>query len=684
MSFMLTRMFAYFTLVMYLVVGGMAVRFMAPEMTTVSLSSQYLNLFSKTSLKTTEAEALVTPELKFAEIKFPVAAKPKVIVAQKKVVVPVLPVVKVTPAKLEVVAVAKNELNFNEPVVLSKIELNNELPQNLVSLYQEFSYKETLVAQVEDAISTKQAVATSPNTEVEVEPTFFEYESEEEVVAAPKPVEEKIVQDIVEEKVAASETPVVAEEVAVDDLITFDYSKANEDIKAETMPVVSTVTTQNMAPEIAKTPILQEIKKTSNPAKKISTASTPVMSKANGLVPTDMQTKTKAFVPVTTHPSRVTIQAVATDLMKSTSEAGFEIRFQDDLSEAVQDYNSGSVNLDQELAEEKMTRSVTLLKRGFAPTNSDIIVEAGSVEVSLPLIEEQKFNELLAPFESRGPIGAVLVELDDEAEGATLDVPFSQVIQLDGDLKETDSNDYRYQLFVGVKAGNALLSYKGMKGDVTSKIIHIHEREVTFESNFFEDVANEKIVLVEEDLLSKEKAPLIITSEQVKQFATTKTSEKLNDHTYQMNFNKTLLGSRRYLELNHQQESVFVGVRDNNKVNVPSENFMRFMLSRFENSKLGNRCLVQVNLTKTAAKVDVAAESTVASVMVYTQMLDRDGKFYDSVGDKTEKIIVVGEAQGSSDYGQDAKINLKISYQDGSTQYLGSYCSPNTYLVEQL
>jgi hypothetical protein len=70
--------------------------------------------------------------------------------------------------------------------------------------------------------------------------------------------------------------------------------------------------------------------------------------------------------------------------------------------------------------------------------------------------------------------------------------------------------------------------------------------------------------------------------------------------------------------------------------------------------------------------------------MTYAQVLDSDGKFYDSVSDKTRKIIVIGESQGSSDVFADAKINIKIQYQDGSSQFLNSYCSPNTYLVEQL
>ena len=151
-----------------------------------------------------------------------------------------------------------------------------------------------------------------------------------------------------------------------------------------------------------------------------------------------------------------------------------------------------------------------------------------------------------------------------------------------------------------------------------------------------------------------------------------------------MAFGSSNLAGRRYLELNHQSEPVFVGIRDNNNITVPSENFMNFILSKVEGRKLGNRCLIQVNLNKTANNVDVASESIGQSLMTSTQMLDSDGKFYDSLSAKTNKIIIVGEGQASSDISLDSKINIKIEYEDGSVQFLNSYCSPNTYLVEQL
>jgi hypothetical protein len=648
MSFMLTRMFAYFTLVMYLFVGSVCLRVLMPEMTTIAVSTSYLTLFSETKIKSSEIDALEAPEIKFAAINFPAETNSKV----KKITHR-----KLSPMKME--KVAKNELPFHEPVKLGSVYMNKDLPVNLASLYIEFKYE--MIAQsspILDEISTKLASSE--------EPQFFEYDDVKTDVKDEAPVTQEITYKSEEAKPEETDkiekisqldnqelnqpdsNEVISEQVELQELVAFDYSKAKEDIKAQGIPTIGTVTSQPAKTEIK----LSEIHKSENkkPNQKVTTQ--------NIEVPKSMEKNSllmKSTEMPKTYPSHVTIQLAGTNLKETKPEVGFEIKFQDDLNEAVQDYNMGKISLEQELSESKMTRSLVVLKRGFAPTNTDLILEEGVAELSLPIIDESTFNELMAPFESRGPIGAVLIELSENVEEASLDVPYSQVLRLDEKMQITEGTDYVYQLFVGVKAGNALLSYKDMDEKITSKIIHIHEREVTFESNIFEVVVNERIQLLEEDLMGKEKTPLIISSDEIKHFATDKTPLKINDHTYRTSFKKTVLGGRRYLELTHQAEPV-----------------------------LGNRCLVQINLKKKALSVEVAAESVAASLMTKTQVLDANGKFYDSIGAKSQKIIIVGEGQGAPGISNDGKINVKLNYQDGSVQYLGTYCSPNTYLVEQL
>jgi hypothetical protein len=682
MLFTLTRFLTYLTLFMYLMVGVIAVRVLFPETTTIEVSRSYLGYFSKTHFKSAESITFTTPEINFAEIKFPSDIKRNVhtravsIKTAKKVGTPVL----------KVEDVSKHQLLFHEAVVLRPVFMANNLPVHHVALFNEFNYQSVAAIQekktdsLTDEVSTKLAAST--------EPDFFEYPTTEtkapQVEASVKTVTNQSTKDeklstnsddslVVDESSQNVEN--ITEEVAVDELITFDYSKVGREIKAEKVPMISSVTTQHVpAPSLS----------VATPAKVQKGNSKTVTTQKSQNQKSETQDFLNTYKAPKTFQNRVSIQVTGTDLVKTENEAGFEIRPQDDLGESVSDYNSGEAVLDHEIAQAKMTRSITVLKRGFVPTNTDLILEDGGSEITLPLITEAKFNELLAPYESRGPIGAVLVELDDEVEIAALDVPYSKVITLDEKMNKTEDRDFSYQLFIGVKAGNSLLSYKSASGEVTSKIIHIHDHELTFETNFFENVSNERVSLVEEDLLSQEKHPLIISSEEVRQFASDKTAKKINNHTFETQFNKTLLGGRKYLELAHQAEPVFVGYKDASILVVPSENFMRYILSRFEGGKLGNRCLLQVNLSKKALKVDLASESVDDGLQTYIQVLDSDGKFYDSVGDKTQKVIVVGESQGSFEQGQDAKINFKVTYQDGSVQFIGSYCSPNTYLVEQL
>jgi hypothetical protein len=207
---------------------------------------------------------------------------------------------------------------------------------------------------------------------------------------------------------------------------------------------------------------------------------------------------------------------------------------------------------------------------------------------------------------------------------------------------------------------------------------------MTYESNFFEKNNLGRIGLWQEDLLSREKSPLITASENVKVFAKDTHGEKLNQNTYRIDFGKALLGGRNYLELTHERESVFVGTKSESELVIPSENFMRHILGSLPESKLGNRCVIQVNVKKKVSEVLVGAESVDLSLMTNVQFLDADGRFYDSASEKTRKVIVFGENQGSDLQELSGKVNVKISYLDGTVDYLGSYCSPNTYLVEQL
>ncbi len=696
---MFTRMFALITLISYLVLGTVVVRFAAPEHTQFSFSSNYLSAFTTTEISSEIPLKLNTPEISFAEIKIPVEKKIIAKVLPKPVIKKAVVVAAVVEKKLKDVVVAKNELPFQETIELHSVVINSELETNLISYFKEAPTDSSMmVASLEDSVSTTQAAT------VEEVPEFFEYPVEpvakKDVPATEvKPSEEQIVselnQDNSDEEVSVSDiaTPEVAsvvnEEVRLDDdLIAFDYSKANADLKVASPEVTTPVTTQLTGSAISP-------KTTSTVATTIPTIAAatthhsspvtpvtpfvpkgmPIPSGEDHLVAKELpQNEEKA------NDVEVTIQASGINLKAFEKLNNFRIRFQDDSSE-MGDTGSGDVVFKASLSSTtKTTRSMVILKPGFIPTSTDLILSNDFYDLSVPMIEEETFNNEIHNFEGSGPVGAVLVELDDETELAQLDVPFGKVILLDGDMKITEREDFRYQLFMGVKAGNALLTYKTQKNSQVQKIIHVHEREVTFDSNFFEDVKSNNVKIFEEDLMARENSPLITGAGEIRIFASQKTATKVSNNIYRLDFDRSHLGGRRYLELNHQGETLFAGFRGTSSITMPSLNLRKYI----ESYKTAGSCLVQVNLKKKVLNVDIGSESVESSLMTSVQMLDSDGKFYDSVSEKTRKVIIVGEGQGANVVSRDGKINVKVEYVDGTSDYLSTFCSPDTYLVEQL
>lgn len=656
MSGMLTRMFASLTIGVYLLLGIVGARLVFTNSKTVTISTEYFKLFSEYKVSSPVNEIIQAPVFNFADIKFPISQKKKM-ASQRKVRIQ-------AKETLIVKKVEYYDLPFNEPITIRPINFTNELNANFIALFHE--YHIPLIPRIakaekeiiHDEVSTTQSSPQKP----EPEPIFFAYAEEEE----------KKPQPLSEDKTVIKDNELKSLEVVdLNDIVRFDYSRAQEDIKENRVNKIS----MNAPVKEIKSPesVTKNTKspKTNGPTQKIKDQAPGALKDKNNLQsPPD-------------YSSRVSIHVVGTNLNETREESSFEIRPMDSQTESYSDHNLGLVNIDLDSPTEKMNRSVTILKRGYAPTNTDLIIEEGISETTVPMIEEKKFNELMAPYETRGIIGAVLVELDEEVETASLDVPYSKMIYLDENLIEVKEGTGIYQLFVGVKAGNTLISYKTKSGRDYSKIIHVHEHELTFDLNFFEENIDTQISLMEEDLLGKEKAPLIISGSEVQHFASNKKMLKVKNNSFKTDFGKILLGSRKYIELNHLEEPIFVGYKYKDELNIPSESFMRYVLSSFNDNNLGDKCIVQVNLSRKVAEVEIFSESVRESLNTSVQFLDNDGKFYESTSPGTEKVIILGEINSEKEY-QDSKVNLKITYEDSTVDYLGSYCSPNTYLVEQL
>jgi len=348
----------------------------------------------------------------------------------------------------------------------------------------------------------------------------------------------------------------------------------------------------------------------------------------------------------------------------------------------LQDNGSGEISIQEILTSQSGSRSFVLLQRDHIPTHVDVPFASG-VKLEIPTMERSYF----AQFEKQPgqtPVGHVLIELDDETESVMVDGAKPRETRLTDKFKKTNDTDYRYVMLSGVEVGNRLLTAVRTDGKKSQRIIHVHEEEITFDANLYTESGDLTISLSEEGMLSRSRRDLVVSGEQVAMTFGGQKAQKVSPAVYKLRAAPLLLGSRHYVTLTHQKEEIFIGVDKSMEVDVPSEDLIREVIRKFGLEGHAAACVIQVNLDRPAKRYEVLAESHGQSHVSYGLVLDKDGQFYESLGESSRRLFIMSENQGGEEAAQNAKINVRIEYQDGSKRNFASFCSPNTYLVEQL
>jgi hypothetical protein len=294
------------------------------------------------------------------------------------------------------------------------------------------------------------------------------------------------------------------------------------------------------------------------------------------------------------------------------------------------------------------------------------------------MVSNEKINSILTSQNFRGNEAFLLVELDRATEDVDINTKYGGKVFLNSKFRVVNraDSDFNYILFVDAMPGNTIINFLNSKNETISKIIHLEAEEIYFEPNFYRELEEDEFDLNEENLLSKTIAPLSIDSEDIKGLTFDSNFKKLTLNKYQVGNVLYPVGTRSYTQLNHLSETVFVGRWKNTQVTIPSETYMRFVLGQFSLGSVGTQCLIQINLSKKANSYSLSGQAADRMMGIQTKILDTDGLFYSDFSAESKKIFILGEEQGI--------INAKIKYTDGSEDYLQSYCSNSTYLVEQL
>ncbi len=343
----------------------------------------------------------------------------------------------------------------------------------------------------------------------------------------------------------------------------------------------------------------------------------------------------------------------------------------------LEDNNNGYINIETELASSQGVYRGTILKRDYLRTTMDIALEPGTIEVAIPSISQESMMKFLDSHQIRGLGGFLLVDRDRGIDSLDLDAEFEAKFDFDENFRITeDETAKRYVLFAGVTAGNSLLKIRTVDNEYSEKIIHIVEDEVLFEALLITSPETMKVTTLERTILSNTATELDIDSDKIRYFNRDIKAEKMASNLHEIKVPIQPLGMRRYLAFSHMEETVYVGIGDNKNVELPSSDFIVNLLEANNMSGMEGKCVIQINLQRELLSVTTNGESARGPMALDKFYLEKNGSLSEEETPLSTKVFILGDHQGI--------INLKIEYQDKTTDYLQTFCSPETYLLEQL
>lgn len=495
----------------------------------------------------------------------------------------------------------------------------------------------------------------------------------------------------------------VAKEVAnetaenEDDLVMFDYSKASpkkifnapissavkEAIEREIHTeqangsnVVSKVTIQKPKLKFETTMDTQALKDAMNNEDSViydyttKTQAAPVPSIANAFLGS-MEKKNE--VEMTTHKLQAKEINLGTHSVRLAT--GFEFVPDYERSERMDDLAVGEIRFDYSLDKSMSIQTGVVQSLGNIPTRVEIDLLRS--EMVVPLINEEGIQKYLEK-RSLNIVGSlIMVAIDESIQDVELDREYQGKIYLNKNFKTLPSGKgASYLMILGVSPGNVMLRYLLSNNESSQKIIYLGDGEMYYEDPIFNEGKREVYNFSTRSLLGKKVKELNIQADKVGFFGAKVNSKKKALNAYEINVPTIVKNERKYLEFKHLDSTLYVGTQNVNEIEVPGQDFINKVLEQKDMKILGQRCLIQVNLSKDIRDIKANGKNKQGEMFVELNYLDNDGNFSNETPELAEKVFIGGDQEGL--------IGIRVDYSDGSSGFLKSYCSEGSYLVEQL
>ncbi len=386
-----------------------------------------------------------------------------------------------------------------------------------------------------------------------------------------------------------------------------------------------------------------------------------------------------AFTANEDNAEKITFELEAKEINLNTQKVrvatGFEFVPDFDRSERLDDQAIGKITFDYSLDKSLSIQAGVVQSLGNIPTRIEMDLLKG--RMSIPLINEEGIQKYLEKKGLNINGGLILLAIDESIQDVEIDRDYQAKIYFNNKFKTTESKaNAAYVMILGVNPGNIMVRYLLKNNESSQKIIYLGDGEMYYEDPSFIVSERDIYSFTTRSLLGKKVKELNIDANLVSFFGSKATSKKKALNAYEIKVPTMVENERKYLEFKHLNSNLYVGTSEAKDIEIPSLDFINKVLDQKNMRPMGQRCLVQINLTKDVREVKANGKNKQGEMFVELNYLDSDGNFSDETPEMAEKIFVGGDQEGL--------LNIKIDFTDGSTGFLKSYCSEGSYLVEQI
>lgn len=368
-------------------------------------------------------------------------------------------------------------------------------------------------------------------------------------------------------------------------------------------------------------------------------------------------------------------QEVNLSTQKVRTAVAFEFVPDYDRTERIDDSANGEIKIGYSLSGDVNTQTGVIQSQGMIPTRVELnLAEDG---MSIPLINEEGIQKFLMKRKLDIQGNLALFAIDSGIKDIEIDSSYAAKMFFNKQFKNVDTqNAADYVMFLGVQTGNTLIRYHLSNKESSQKIVYMGDGEMYFEDAQFASSVREIFTLTTRSLLGKKVKELNVDASLIGVVGSPVKAKKKALNAYELKIPEMISGSRKYLEFKHLPATIYVGTDSQNEIEVPGMDFIRKVLEANQIDELGERCIVQLNLEKDLRSIKVSGKNKAGEMFTETSFLDTDGNFTTENSELAEKAFIVGDLEG--------QFSAKLEYSDGSTQFLKTFCSQGSYLIEQL